>query len=667
MSQYAAELCKLLITDNFGELYSLIFSYLLYHGRQPLPRIVQNTRLSPRQVRHGLAVLIQQHLIYHYTSLDDGITYYEASWRTAYNLVRSGRILQLVEEKFGDYAAKVLSTILDLGHVRISYLETLPQLRPQAPSKAGKVTTINGLNGARHAYEEGEKDNNGVDPEGEEQDAVGGLENGVDGDRNEPAASQLHPTLRSLAGYGYIMRVRDAHFQSPSDLVDDAERAISSRSDVRGLKGKKLQEAIDAGVETYIKEKTDGTISQGPLGGGFPRGTKRRAGKSTTNSSNKRAKLENVPGSGEDEDDDDFYGDDYMDGDAAPMDPNMVIRVNYQKFEVALRNRRLVRLAEQHISSVTSQVYETLLDRIELQTPACRKQLERVPEGEEGEQYSVAIPLHTILDDLDPDLDLSGSMAGAEPKISLANGHMGLNGAGDGDSNDDDEDDAEEEAGAGTANRNRGKNRVYELEQHLSLLAQEPNIFSTRSMHSGVITWAVEFRRLARRLRHLELERIIESRFGTIAVRIIRVLAAKGKLDEKRLQEISLMASKELRQVLARMGAAGFVDLQEVPRDAQRQPSRTMYLWFFDPDRVATMVLEDTYKCMSRCLQRIGVERNKLKFFLEKTERTDVKGNEEKYLSAAELKTLKEWRDKEALLLGEVGRLDELVAVLRDY
>ncbi|OAX80479.1 DNA-directed RNA polymerase III subunit rpc3 [Emergomyces africanus] len=660
MSQYAAELCKLLIKDNFGELYSLIFSYLLYHGRQPLSRIVPNTRLSPRQVRHGLAVLIQQHLIYHYTSLDDGITYYEASWRTAYNLVRSGRILQLVEEKLGDYAAKVLSTILYLGHVRISYMETLPELRPQPLNRAGKGTSSKGLNGVHH-YEEEEEDN-ALGPEERmgEQDTAGGRENGFDVDLDGPAVSQLHPTLRSLAAYGYIMRVRDAHFQSPSDLVDDAERAISSRSDVRGLKGKKLQEAIDAGVEAYIKEKTDGTISQGRLGDGLPRGIKRRAGKSTMSSSNKRVKLEHATESGEDVDDDDFYSDEYVDGDAEPMDPNMIIRVNYQKFEVALRNRRLVRLAEQHISRVTSQVYETLLDRIELKTPMCLKQPARAPEGEEGEQYSVAIPLHTILGDLDPDLDLSGSMAGADPqKSSRSNGH-------DGD-NDDNEDDDHDEEDAATGKQNRNKNRVYELEQHLSLLAQEPNIFSTRSMHSGMITWAVEFRRLARRLRHLELERIIESRFGTIAVRVIRVLAAKGKLDEKRLQEISLMASKELRQVLARMEVAGFVDLQEVPRDAQRQPSRTMYLWFFNADRVASMVLEDTYKCMSRCLQRIGVERNKLKFFLEKTERTDVKGNEEKYLSPAELKTLKEWRDKEALLLGEVGRLDELVAVLRDY
>lgn len=109
------------------------------------------------------------------------------------------------------------------------------------------------------------------------------------------------------------------------------------------------------------------------------------------------------------------------------------------------------------------------------------------------------------------------------------------------------------------------------------------------------------------------------------------------------------------------------MDLQEVPRDAQRQPSRTIYLWYYDPDRICNSVLQDTYKAMSRCLQRLRFERSRIKDFLEKTERSDVKGNEQRFLSEPELVLLEQWRAKEALLLGEVARLDEMVAVMRDY
>lgn len=340
----------------------------------------------------------------------------------------------------------------------------------------------------------------------------------------------------------------------------------------------------------------------------------------------------------------------------------MVIRMNYDKIDVALRNRKLIELAEQNTSAITSQVYEALLSRIELQTPKCRLHSEVVREGEEAEQYSAAVPLHTILGDVDPNLDLTSSIAGMAPANGLQNG-AGNTGEEDEDEDDEDNEDEDDENGSGR----RGQSRVYQVGQHLSLLASEPYFFSSRRLDSGVVSWMVEYRHLARELRHLEIERLIESRFGSVGVRLIRVLTAKGKLDEKRLQEISLMPSKDLRQILALMQAAGFIDLQEVPRDAQRQPSRTLYLWFYDPDRVSLMVLEDTYKTLSRCFQRIRAERNKCKFLIEKAQRSDVKRNMERYFQPHDITMLEEWKVKETMILGEIARLDDLVAVLRDY
>ncbi|EER27487.1 RNA polymerase III subunit RPC82 family protein [Coccidioides posadasii C735 delta SOWgp] len=653
MSQYAAELCKLLITDNFGELYALIFIYLLNHGRQPLPRIVQNTHLSPRQVKHGLAVLVQQHLVFHCTSLDDGITYYESNWRSAYNLVRSGKIIQLVEERLGNHAASIVSTLLALGHAKISYLESLPELQP-GHERPVKANGINGVHG-----EEGE-DVNGVDDDTEnrtdhahdyQQDGPVREPNGY---HDSDPGLQVQTILQQLAAFGFITRVRNQHFQSPEDNFDAALKAAKSNGDSYGLKGNKLEAKLIEDAEKLVKEWTDGRISRALPSASLLRGVKRRLRKDDSSAPRKRLKLDGpLEDDVKDEDDgDDFSDDDYHSDEMAALDPNMVIRVNYEKFNVALRNRRLIELADQNGSAVTSQVYETLLSHIEVQTPTCREHVEAIPEGEEAEQYSVSIRLDTISRDLDIDLDLAGVIAGITPD--------NINGI------KEDEDDEDEEGGPVSMKR-RGPSRNYLVDQHLSFLAAEPSFFCTRRMQAGMITWAVEYRHLAKKLRHLELERLIEARFGGFAVRIVRVLAAKGKLDEKRLQEISLMASKDLRQILGQMASAGFVELQEVPRDAQRQPSRTMYLWFYDPDRVRFMVIEDTYKSMSRCLQRIRVEREKLKFLLEKTERSDVKGNEDRYLSAAELQTLKEWRDTEKLLLGEVARLDELVAVLRDY
>ncbi|RAH48538.1 putative DNA directed RNA polymerase III subunit Rpc82 [Aspergillus brunneoviolaceus CBS 621.78] len=621
-SQYAAELCALLVEDNFGELFARIFSILQRYDRLSFPRLKFYSRLSDRQLRHGLAAMIQHHLIYHYTSYDEGVTYYEPNPQAAYYLVRSGKILAFIQDRLGKYAATVMSTIMFLGHAQISHLETLPELR------SGQLEA-DGINDDLEGEGAGERVNG--------HNVVGAIE--------QPAL--LHPTLKALASHGYLIRVRDAQFQSYADNALDAERAIKSRPDVKQMKGKRLEETVLEGTLAMLREKLDGDLTRGLMHNGLPRGAKRRPG---SGSADKSARMDyDMEDEAEEENE---WSDDDMGGDATPMESGIVVRVNYEKLDVALRNRRFLDLAEMHASSATAQVYECLLRRIEYQTKQCRDSVEIPREGEEGEQYSVAIALSAVTEEVDPQLDLAGSIGPMEIQHSVSKRGKrpldeGVNGASHQDSD--------------------APSRTYEIDQHLSLLSQPPYNLTSKRVVSGLITWTVEFRHLARKLRHLELERVIEARYGDVALRVIRVLHAKGKLDEKRLQEISLLPFKDLRQVLASMQSGGFVDLQEVPRDAQRQPSRTIYLWFYDPDRIRDSILEDTYKAMSRCMQRLRFERSRLKEFLEKTQRSDVKGNEERYLSPAELTLLGQWRSKEALLLGEITRLDEMVAVMRDY
>lgn len=651
-SQYAGELCTLLVEDNFGELFARIFSTLVRYDRLSFTRLKFYSRLSNAQLRHGLAAMIQQHLIYHYTSYDDGITYYEPNMQSAYYLVRTGKILEFIGHRLGKYAATVMSTIMFLGHAQVSYLETLPALRPANPE----------ANGASEASEENQEaveyQEKEAHQEAEGREETEDLQNGLNSNHaTSEHTALLHPTLKALAGHGYISRVRDAQFQSYADNVLDAERTIKSRPDIKVLKGKKLEDAVTEGTLELLKERLDGDLTRGLMFNGVPRGAKRRHATGATDAPNKKARADYTAVDEDDEGEaENEWSDDEFDEDTVPMDSGITVRINYEKLDVALRNRRFLELAEQDSSPVTAEVYDCLLRRIEYQTSKCRDTTEIPREGEEGEQYSVPIPLSAVVEDVDLLLDLAGSVGpmeisqpinrrGKRPLEENVNGvgHDGPNGV-----------------------QSNG-NRTYEVDQHLCLLAQPPFNLTSKRLVSGLITWTVEFRHLARKLRHLELERIIEARYGDVALRVVRVLHDKGKLDEKRLQEISLLPFKDLRQVLASMQTGGFVDLQEVPRDAQRQPSRTIFLWFYDPDRVGNSVLEDTYKAMSRCLQRLRFERDRLKGFLEKTERSDVKGNEERYLSEAELALLEQWRAKEALLLGEVARLDEMVAVMRDY
>ena len=208
------------------------------------------------------------------------------------------------------------------------------------------------------------------------------------------------------------------------------------------------------------------------------------------------------------------------------------------------------------------------------------------------------------------------------------------------------------------------KKQSFLVDQHLRLLAEDPHAFVDVI---GRNSWKVDFPALTRDLVQFELENVIAARFGTLATRVVRILYKKGKLDEKQLASFGLLRAKELRATLTAMQEAGYIETQEVPRDNTRQPSRTIYLWFFDQDRCRDLVLHNTYKGMARLLQRTKVEKEKVQAVINKAERTDVKGHEDEYLTKAERAALVDWDEMEQKLLVQLGRQDDLVALLRDF
>lgn len=208
--------------------------------------------------------MIQHHLVFHFTSLEDGNTYYEANPHAAYYLVRSGKILKLVEDRLGEYAARVMEALLLLGHASVRYLENLPELKSQ------KKTVVNGT---RHDDAVAEQDR--IEPESARRHM-----NGNDAREDKPAP--LHSTLKALASHGYIMRVREAHFQSPSDNWLEAQRIASASSDIKALKGKKQEEAIMLKTQELVEDRTNGDLTQGLIHNGLPRGLKRKFGNGTS-------------------------------------------------------------------------------------------------------------------------------------------------------------------------------------------------------------------------------------------------------------------------------------------------------------------------------------------------------------------------------------------------
>lgn len=209
--------------------------------------------------------------------------------------------------------------------------------------------------------------------------------------------------------------------------------------------------------------------------------------------------------------------------------------------------------------------------------------------------------------------------------------------------------------------------RIQQMRQHLLLLA-ESNLQFIR--HCGTRDhgeWTVDFGLLIPKLRLIEIDAVIEECFGRQGLRLVKILRAKGKIDDRSMPGLALMKKGDVYIKMTEMELQGFLEVQEVPRDNNRTASRTLFLWFFDQDRTAARVLDDTYKAMSRHLQRLEVERRKKKNVLSVVERKDVQGMEEEKLRGDIYNEYREFLDIESKLVGQIGRLDDLVGVFRDF
>lgn len=207
------------------------------------------------------------------------------------------------------------------------------------------------------------------------------------------------------------------------------------------------------------------------------------------------------------------------------------------------------------------------------------------------------------------------------------------------------------------------------IRQHLLLLSQHPDRFfyHIRATPMEPERWAVKFHVLRRTSVLKTIFHTIDTRLGTLSTRLARICQEYGRMDDKSLQAKSLLTQKEMRARLLEMQKAGLLELQEVPRDNSRLASRTTFLYYLDEGKAKAKITDECYKTMTRCLQRLAVEKEKVAAVLEKAERSDVRGREEELLGAKEKEALGRWKRQEEMVWGELGRVDDVVAVLRDF
>jgi len=201
----------------------------------------------PSQLRHSLAVLVQEHFVYWYTSPENDLTFYEADQHRCYSLVRSGKYVRISEEHFGTLAGKIVGHIIQLGHGRVGdIVQACTGMEKQNPNGA--------LNGHSDIHEPPVC--NGSRLKSTKNQAI----------YVSSPAERIHGILSDLHRSGLVSTTNEFYFYSDADKRYEAEQRTGQRSKIDGKMTKdeaiNFERAIATQLEAWkhgIDGATEGT------------------------------------------------------------------------------------------------------------------------------------------------------------------------------------------------------------------------------------------------------------------------------------------------------------------------------------------------------------------------------------------------------------------------
>ncbi|EXJ61064.1 hypothetical protein A1O7_05217 [Cladophialophora yegresii CBS 114405] len=528
-----SRLCCYIVEDYYGSFLAQIFRQLAQLGRLSVQQLAQKCRFPLRQVKIGVATLIQLRLVYHHTTYE-GLSTYQADTTYAYNLMRTGRLVELVDWSLGSSAAEIIETLAAMGFATAHELET------EVLEKTDLTQPI--------------------------------------------SKSRFQILLKQLVSSGYIKAVRETHFQSSSDRRQDVERYLRDNRMIVTGTGKKVAAEAEAKIDSELERRVKSSISAYDVSQELSR---------------------------------------------SPTQDNTTLSIDYSNLIIRIRNDRVAGMAEKVFGKGIAQVVRA----------ACSQIIDVDPRS---------FPVRLVENPANAVQRLDAAKLCSDVFHGKANGGSRPNGTNGHHSNQ--------------TNGVTGEDQI--IEHHLAVLA-EGNFAFLQQEPNNPKSWSINKPKFTSFLRDKEMYRLIGESLTEPALRVVRMLADKGKLDERAMLDIGLLNAKELRKCLSGLQTMGFLELQEVPKDPQRQPKNTIFLYFHDPERVQKVFLDKLYKTMSRMYERLHLEREKVASTLTKVERLE-EGTELEILPAAELQELYRWRQKESWFTTEIHRIDDSIAILRD-
>lgn len=192
--------------------------------------------MTARQLRHGLAVLLQHNLLYYHVDPGAEFAFYEANADHAYNLARTGKILEMVDTSFGAAAKDVMQSLLLSGQTRISDLVAAYQDKIDHANKAAALI--------------GDDDDFGPEPTGVNGDSSGAKKPG----RLVKSTAHLNSIICRLVEAEVIDVVHEKTFESSQDILKVVEKEVMDTYFSGGVKGNKAKIEVQGRIAEGLRK-----------------------------------------------------------------------------------------------------------------------------------------------------------------------------------------------------------------------------------------------------------------------------------------------------------------------------------------------------------------------------------------------------------------------------
>jgi DNA-directed RNA polymerase III subunit RPC3 len=132
---------------------------------------------------------------------------------------------------------------------------------------------------------------------------------------------------------------------------------------------------------------------------------------------------------------------------------------------------------------------------------------------------------------------------------------------------------------------------------HMSDLQYPPIIIQVEdaSGHPNGGKFEVCTRQLMQRLRDRIVHRILTTRHGLVAARIVSILQVKGHMESDAIAEDAMVPAKEAREILHRLHRDKYVNLFDMHMTKTHNSGTAIYLWHVIDDRLLHAVINDVH------------------------------------------------------------------------